>query len=268
MCSWMSPRQIRVDGLQARYFEHGEGKTVLLLHGASLGSSADVWQRNLAPLAAYGLRVIAPDLPGFGRSDNPDDPSVSYRKKFVVAFMDALGLPRASFVGHSQSGRIAVDLAFSAPDRVAKVVVLGTGSLLPPLGEKKGGEGDEGGDIEPTVGETQALLEANLFDKRLATDEEVKLRHAMSIGKNFAAFLARKSAKEKTEPLWQRLSSCPVPLLMLYGENDRGEAAKRVARAKEAHPALDLRLLPRCAHLVQWDAAAAFADIAGRFLAG
>jgi len=269
-CCWMLPKRIRVDGLSVRHFDVGKGAPVLLLHGASLGSSADVWGRNLAPLAAHGLRVIAPDLPGFGGTDNPEDVSLSYRKNFVLAFMDALNIARASLVGHSQSGRIAIDLAFSHPQRIAKAVVLATGSLLPPLAEKAESEGEEGGEVAPTLAETRALLAGNLYNRELITPEALETRHRMSVGKNFHAFLARQEAKGRGgkagEAPWQRVAKCPVPLLMLYGENDRGQAAQRAARAKEMNPALDLRLLPRCAHLVQWDAAEQFADLAGRFL--
>jgi pimeloyl-ACP methyl ester carboxylesterase len=265
----MNERSLRIDGLKVRCLEQGKGAPVLLLHGASLGSSADVWARNLAPLAAHGLRVIAPDLPGFGHTDNPPDHSLAYRQRFVAMLLDALELERAALVGHSQAGRIAVALAFDHTPRVAKVVVLATGSLLPPL-EGSAGEGDEGTAAEPSLAETRALLESNLYNKALATDEAVRLRHRMSVGKNFQAFLARQHAKgtggKGGEPLWQRLPQCPVPLLMLYGEHDRGDAAKRVARAKALYPQLDLRLLPHAAHLAQWDAAEPFADIAGRFL--
>lgn len=263
-----------VDGLNVRYLAAGAGPAVILLHGASLGSSADVWARNLSPLAAHGLRVIAPDLPGFGLTDNPADVSLSYRKKFVLALMDALDLPRASVIGHSQSGRIALDLAFGHPERVSKAVIVATGSLLPPLGERAdGAEGDEGGGLaEPTLDDTRSLLERNLYNKALITPDALETRHRMSVGKNFTAFVARKqAAKEKVakagEPPWQRLGQCSVPLLLLYGENDRGEVARRAKLAKELNPALDLRLLPRCGHLVQWDAADAFRDIASRFLA-
>lgn len=265
----MNERALRIDGLKVRCLEQGKGAPVLLLHGASLGSSADVWARNLAPLAAHGLRVIAPDLPGFGHTDNPTDHSLAYRQRFVAMLLDALELARAALVGHSQAGRIAVQLAFSAPERVTKAVVLATGSLLPPL-EDASAEGDEGTASEPSLAETRALLESNLHNKALATDEAVRLRHRMSVGKNFQAFLARKHAKagggKGGEPLWQRLPQCPVPLLMLYGEHDRGDAAKRVARAKALYPQLDVRLLPRAAHLAHWDAADAFAEIAGGFL--
>jgi pimeloyl-ACP methyl ester carboxylesterase len=268
-------RSIRVGGLNVRYLEHGEGAPAILLHGASLGSSADVWARNLAPLAAHRLRVIAPDLPGFGGTDNPEDHSVGYRRRFVPAFMDALELPCAALVGHSQSGRIAVDLAIGEPQRVAKVVVLGTGSLLPQLpgNSQPATEGEEGSLAEPTLDESRRLLESNLYHRGLATEDAVALRHRMSVGKNFEAFAARKSSRgnkadKSGEAPWQRLARCPVPLLLLYGEQDRGDAARRAALARQLNPLLDLLLLPRSAHLVQWDAAEAFAQLAGRFLAG
>ena len=261
---------IRVDGLNVRYFALGEGAPVLLLHGASLGSSADVWASNLPALAARGFRAVAFDQPGFGASDNPADASLGYRRSFVPAFMDVLGIARAALIGHSQSGRIAVDLAFSHAGRVAAVVVLGTGSLLPPLpGSEAAGEGEEGGASEPTLEETRAALEATLFHVELATPEAVELRHRMSLGKNFLAFRARKAAGRGkgaggSVPLWQRVHESPVPLLMLYGREDRGDAAQRAARL---HSGIEVHVLPQCKHLVQWDAAERFVDLTARFLA-
>jgi len=268
----MNERTLRVDGLNARLLEEGQGAPVILLHGASLGSSADVWTPNLAPLAAHGLRAIAPDLPGFGGTDNPPDHSLGYRRRFVLGLMQALELDRAALIGHSQAGRIAVELAFAEPERITRAVVLCTGSLLPPLDDAPAPEGEEGAEAEPTLDDARRLLAANLHNKKLLTDEAVQRRHRMSTGKNYQAFLARQQTKggagKGGEPLWQRLTQCPVPLLMLYGEHDRGQAARRVVRAKQLHPRLDIRLLPRAAHLAQWDAADAFAEIAGRFVAG
>lgn len=261
-------RFVRVDGLNVRCLAEGEGPAVLLLHGASLGSSADVWIGNLPGLAARGFRAIAFDQPGFGGTDNPADASLAYRRGFILALLDALGLQRAPLVGHSQAGRIAVDLAFRNPARVTGVIVLGTGSLLPPLpGKEGGGEGEEGGAAEPTLAETRAALEATVYRRELVTPRAVELRQRMSIGKNFRAFLERKaSPREKSEKLWQKLGECPVPLLLLYGKEDRGNAAERAGLAKRMHPGLDLHVLDRCKHLVQWDAADAFVDLAARFL--
>jgi len=262
----MLPKRIRVDELSTRYFEAGTGSAVLLLHGASLGSSADVWQHNLEPLASQGLRVIAPDFPGFGGTDNPADPSVAYRRDWVLKLMDVLEIPRAAIIGHSQAGRIALDLAINEPQRITKVIVLATGSLLP---DKAEAEGEEGGATEPTLDDTRALLESNLYNKALATEEAIDLRHRMSVGKNFHAFLARKSAKGgggKGESPWQRVAKCPVPLLLLYGEHDRGDAARRAAKALQLNPELNLLILPHAAHLVQWDAAERFNALAAQFL--
>ncbi len=126
---------VTVAGLRTRYIEQGQGPAVILLHGASLGSSADVWRRNLAPLAELGMRVIAYDQPGFGLTDDPPEWGIVFRTSFILKFMDALGIDKAALIGHSQAGNMAVELALSNPDRVTKVAVLGTGSLLPPQPE-------------------------------------------------------------------------------------------------------------------------------------
>lgn len=266
---------IEVDSVKIRYIEEGKGPAVILLHGASLGSSADVWERNLAPLAAAGLRVIAYDQPGFGLSDNPRDHSVAYRRRFIFQFMDALGIRSAALAGHSQAGNMAVSLAFDDPSRVTKVIVLGTGSLLPPLPqaeEQKGpAEGEEGTASEPTLAETRALLEHNLFNHSLITPEVLETRHRMSVGKNFHAFVERSQAPrpaggKQATPLWQRLAELPVPLLLIFGKDDRASAGKRAAILKERYPDLDLHIVDGCKHLVQWDAADPFVKLATEFL--
>jgi 4,5:9,10-diseco-3-hydroxy-5,9,17-trioxoandrosta-1(10),2-diene-4-oate hydrolase len=269
----MVEKFVNVEGLKTRYLEEGSGRPVLLLHGASLGSSADVFERNLAPLAAYGLRVIAFDQPGFGLTDNPKDYSVAYRRRFIAQFMDALGIKKASLVGHSQAGNMALGLAFDQTDRVSKVVVLATGSVLPPLpqGAKSGGgEGEEGGTSEPTLEDSRALLESNLFDRSLITPQVLQQRHRMSVGKNFQAFLERgktpRGGGKDATPIWERLHQLPVPLLMIYGKQDRGSAGERAAALKERYPALNIHLLDGAKHLAQWDRAEEFVSLTAQFL--
>jgi pimeloyl-ACP methyl ester carboxylesterase len=130
---------VTVDGSTIRYIEQGEGRPVVFLHGASLGSSADVFIRNLPAFANSGLRAIAYDQPGFGLSDVPQDHSVGFRRKNLPAFCKALGLELPALVAHSQAGNMAVQLALETPDAWSHVVILGTGSLLPAL--EASGEG-------------------------------------------------------------------------------------------------------------------------------
>jgi pimeloyl-ACP methyl ester carboxylesterase len=266
---------VTVDGLRTRYIEEGSGAPVLLLHGASLGSSADVFIRNLAPLARAGFRAIAFDQPGFGLTDAPSDHSPAYRRDFTPKFMDALSLECAALVGHSQAGNPAVQLALKEPARYSHVIVLGTGSLLPPLD----GAGDNEGAAqqrlerrmahqEPTIDDTRKLLEANLFHHELITQDELALRHSRSIGANFDAFVARNKhaeeapAKEPKTPMWQRLTEVSVPLLLIFGREDRAKAAERANLLKTKHPQLDVHIVTGCKHLVPWDAADDFLRLA------
>ena len=254
-------KSIHVDGLKIRYLEEGSGSAVIFFHGASLGSSADVYERILPSFAQAGFRAIAYDQPGFGLSDRPKDYTVSYRTGFILKFMDALGLERVSLIGHSQAGGMVVRVALEHPKRVNSVVVVASGSLLPPLpdqgGRAGGGEGQEGGDKPPTLEDTRKLLEGNLFNKSLITPEVLENRHRMSVGQNFESFVERSKVREPqrdTVPLWQRLKEVPVPLLLLYGAQDRGSAAKRCALLKEREPAIKIELIENASHLLMWDA--------------
>ena len=277
-------KSVAVDGLNIRYLELGEGPPVLLLHGGSLGSSADVFRRNMPPLAAAGFRALAFDQPGFGLSDAPSDLSAAYRRDFVLKFMDALQIERAALIGHSQAGGPAVQIAFKAPDRVSHVVVLGTGSLLPPSDEAKGSSEAavqqrlerRMAQSEPSLDDTRKLLEANLHHHELITPEELALRHSRSVGAAFRAFCARNEAAaepraaktESATPMWRRLAELPVPLLLIFGKQDRAKAFERASALKQAYPQLDLHIVDGCKHLVPWDAADAFMRLAIPFLKG
>jgi 2-hydroxy-6-oxonona-2,4-dienedioate hydrolase len=277
-------RFVKVDGRNIRYLEEGAGVPAILLHGSSLGSSADVFRRNLSALARQGIRAIAVDLPGFGKSDAADGMSGAQRKDFVLRFMDALGLPRAALIGHSAAGTPVVSTALAHPERVSHVIILGTGSLLPPLETAAGQVGARGEAAqarleermvrqEPTLADTRALLEANLFHHELITPPELELRHQNSIGRCFEEFVKRhEEAQAQAQegggkskdavPLWQRLIELKMPLLLIYGRQDRARAAERATLLQERYPQLDLHFAEGCKHLVPWDAAELFHGLA------
>jgi 2-hydroxy-6-oxonona-2,4-dienedioate hydrolase len=279
---------VKVDGRNVRYLEEGSGVPAILLHGSSLGSSADVFRRNLHALGRRGIRAIAVDLPGFGKSDPADALSAAPRKTFVLRFMDALGLKRAALIGHSSAGSAVVSMALANPERISHVIILGTGSLLPPLetaGAKVGGR-EEAAQArleermvknEPTLDDTRALLEANLYHHELITPEELALRHQNSIGRPFEQFVLR-HAKARQEgggnkgkggtPLWQRLIDLKMPLLLIYGRNDRARAEERATLLHQRYPQLNLHFAEGCKHLVPWDAADLFHRLAVPFLKG
>jgi 2-hydroxy-6-oxonona-2,4-dienedioate hydrolase len=260
-----------VDGLKICYWEEGSGPAVIFLHGASLGSSARVFERNLPVIGAAGFRAIAYDQPGFGLSDNPPDYTTSYRTDFILKFMDSVGLQRAALVGHSQAAGMAARVALQHPTRVSHLMLVGGGTVLPPLPGKGGGpaEGQEGTSTAPTLDDMRKILDTNFFNKALITPEMLQKRLEMSVGKNFDAFVERSKAREPQRdsvPLYQRLKDITVPLLLLYGRQDRGSAAERCALLKEQEPALRVELIDNASHMVMWEAADKFNEIGVGFL--
>src|SRR5215210_2097487 len=120
-------QDVEIDGMPIRYLAAGEGPPVVLLHGA--GDNALDW-RWVMPTLAATHRVYAPDLPGSPDSARPAaDYSPAFFERFVSAFADTLGVERATFVGNSLGGLIALRLALSEPARVNALVLVDSAGL-------------------------------------------------------------------------------------------------------------------------------------------
>src|SRR5579864_6398896 len=126
-----TPGYAEVDGLRLAYVEVGpaDGEPVLLLHGEP--SWSFLYRKVMAVLADAGLRAIAADLVGFGRSDKPaemGDHTYARHVVWVRAFaFDALGLTGVTLVGQDWGGLIGLRLVAEHPDRFARVVAANTG---------------------------------------------------------------------------------------------------------------------------------------------
>ena len=259
---------VSVDGLKLRYIEEGSGPSVLFLHGASLGSSADVFLRNLGPLARAGFRAVAFDYPGFGLSDVPAKQSTAQQRNSIPKFIDAAGLGKTALIAHSRSGGFAVQLALDEPGRYSHVIILGTGSLLPPQTEEQVGKYEavqarvdkEMAQKEPTVEDARKLLQADTFNHALISEEDVAIRHSCMTSRNFIAHQERQNhdaptgASAQARPLWQRLTELKMPLLMIFGREDRAHAGERAELLKRLHPEINLHIMKGCKHMVHWDA--------------
>jgi len=115
------PQFESVDGVRLRYVRAGTGPAVVLLHG--FASSIFTW-RDVLPELARGHDVVAVDLPNSGGSAiRPDLPPAAY-PRLVIGLMDRLGLGRASLVGNSLGGGIAVLVAAQHPEHVDRLVLI------------------------------------------------------------------------------------------------------------------------------------------------
>jgi pimeloyl-ACP methyl ester carboxylesterase len=98
--------------------------TVVFLHGALNDHS--VWTLNARWFAHHGHSVLAPDLPGHGRSGGVPLATVEALADWLIALLDAAGVERAALVGHSMGSLIALEAAGRAPARVSQLVMVGT----------------------------------------------------------------------------------------------------------------------------------------------
>ncbi len=120
------PRELRSGGQRLYYVEGGLGAPLILIHG--LGASSRWWFPLLPALTSARFRVIAPDLPGFGRSQGPSRP-ISAAARAVIDLADRLGLSRFFLCGHSMGGAAAVHLAVHFGGRVRRLVLINSAGI-------------------------------------------------------------------------------------------------------------------------------------------
>lgn len=119
-----------VDGLSLHYLVEGRGPAIVLVHG--LGGFAESWRHNVDALADRAT-VYALDLPGYGRSAKPRTRyNLTFFARALHGFIETLGLPQVSLVGHSLGGAVAVTYALTHPGRVERLALLG--SVIPGFG--------------------------------------------------------------------------------------------------------------------------------------
>jgi len=122
---WLTWKHVTVNGRRAEYGEAGEGPPVVFLHGWGLDHRA--YKRALSRLAAAGVRVIAPALPGFGGTAGlpRDQFTLSGLGQWTADFLDALGvLEHVLVIGHSFGGGVAITFAHDHPERVKGLVLV------------------------------------------------------------------------------------------------------------------------------------------------
>ena len=119
---------INAAGITTNYHDLGSGRPVLLIHGSGPGVTAWAnWRQTLPALAEF-CRPIAPDIVGFGYSERPSE--ARYGKelwlKHLVGFLDALELQEVDIIGNSFGGALALSLVTAFPERVGRVVLMGS----------------------------------------------------------------------------------------------------------------------------------------------
>jgi len=268
---WLDVPRHRVPAgdLQLAVFDTGgPGEPVLLVHG--MGSTSAFWQKQLTGERLSDHRLIAPDLPGWGDSDQPDAPyTPSFYAGALLDLLDALELDRAHVVAHSMGGQTAIVLALEHPDRVASL------TLSAPAGVETftAQEGDAirafwaSQDLAHRSPE-QARAGYQLAFARWDDDVERLLQARMDlVGTERMDGVVRATLRSVDgmlrEPVRERLPELSVPVLYVHGSNDLMIPARAVhpdqspasiaAAAQAAVPDLRLVTLEGAGHTPHHD---------------
>jgi pimeloyl-ACP methyl ester carboxylesterase len=267
-----SGEYIDAGGFRTHYHEAGTGPTLVFVHGSGPGVSAWANWRLALPLFAQRFHVVAPDLLGFGYSDRPA--GMTYGKRVwvdhLIAFLDAKGIERAHIVGNSMGGGIALALAVERPERVDRLVLMGSSGLRFPITPGL----DAVWGYEPDRERMRRLItEYFAYDASIATDDLVELRYAASVQPGFQESYAgmfpppRQNGVDDLATPIDAIARITSPTLLIHGRDDRVIPLAVSYELLSLIPDAQLHVFGRCGHWTQIERRAEFTALVNSFLA-
>lgn len=263
---------VSAGGIATHYHDAGDGEPVLLLHGSGPGVSAWAnWQHTLRPLAS-AVRVLAPDIVGFGLTERPPDIRYSLRSwtDHVWDFLDELGLDTVSVIGNSLGGRLALQLAEDHPERIRKLVLMGSpGVGMTPTDGLRALRA-----YQPSPRNMRALLtDYFAVDTSIVTDELVRIRYEASAAPGAheaytAMFHDPRHAGGELGITVDQVRAVTAPTLLVHGRADKVIPVEIAQTMSELLPDADLHVFARCGHWTQIERAAEFNALVAAFLVG
>jgi pimeloyl-ACP methyl ester carboxylesterase len=273
---------VEVDGLRVHCLKAGEGNVpVLLLHGGGYDSASLSYKHAVGPISEHH-RVFAPDWPGYGESDKPEmQYSTEYYVGFLGRLMDALSMEKASLVGISMGGAIALGFSLRSPQRVDKLVLVdshGLGGEVPggvasyvfvrlPLLNKL---------VWAALGRSRRMVRASLqttfYDPRAITEnlvnEVYELVKKPRVGQAWRSWQKNEIGREGLRTNFvNRLHELAVPTLILHGAEDKYVPDSWARRAHTLIKDSELHIFPQCGHWLTLERPGEFDSAVLEFLA-
>ncbi len=249
---WRSARPpgaiVDVDGVPIHYIERGSGPAAAALIHGFLGHTYSF--RYLIPELAKDRRVVAVDLKGSGYSSRPQkgDYSLTEQARLVIRLMDKLGIDRASFVGHSLGGEVAMRLAANWPERVEKLVLAASvsGDRIPSL------------PVTPLIKPIlwligrlfgRRIFRRQFYDPRKATKEVLEAyRRPLRIkGTGHAVYQTLRDMRREKAVESSRITA---PVLILWASSERILPRWVLSRLRKRFPQAKVVAIERAGHLL------------------
>ncbi|HNW54315.1 MAG TPA: alpha/beta hydrolase [Bacteroidales bacterium] len=249
------------------YVDEGKGKeTILMIHG--LGSYLPAWKKNISELSKY-YRVIAVDLPGYGKSSKlPHSGLMSFYAGVIAEFIQKLDLGPVNLAGHSMGGQISMVLALEKPELVKRLI------LVDPAGFEAftAGQRNWFKDVMTpnlvrltTVDAIETNLASNFYrmpdDARFMIEDRIAMRDASDF-EAYCLAVARSVHGMVEEPVLEKLTRIKMPTLIFFGENDMlipnrylnpGFTSKIANTGAGLIKGSKLVMVPKCGHFMMFE---------------
>lgn len=267
---------VDVDGIRVHYQEAGDPKApaLVLIHG--FASSTLVWSKVFLRLAAAGYRVIAPDMLGYGYSAKPrnGEYTIAGQARLLAGLLDALGIPRAIFIGSSYGGAVAATCALDYPDRVEKLILVGSVNNNRPLEfmlMRLFGSRVVGDVVSPLLIGSRRLLRLRMkrvYDRHawVMDERRVDARHLPLRAAGTHRAIINTVRRWDAERISRDAHLITQPTLLLWGENDREIPLADGERLHAEIPRSRLIVFLECGHLPHEEYPEAFTNVVTDFV--
>lgn len=260
------------DGIKLAYIDEGKGnETLLMIHG--LGSYLPAWKKNISELSKY-YRVIAVDLPGYGKSSkDPHSGLMSFYASVIADFILKMDLGKVNLVGHSMGGQISMVLTLEKPELVKRLI------LVDPAGFEVFNAGQKNWfkDVMTpnlvrltTVEAIETNLASNFYrmpdDARFMIEDRIIMRDADDF-EAYCLAVARSVHGMVDEAVIDKISGIKVPTLIFFGENDMlipnrylnpGFTSKIAETGAGLIKGSKLVMVPKCGHFMMFEKSEVF----------
>lgn len=249
----------------------GHDETIILLHGSGPGATGwSNFSQNIPALAEH-YRVIAVDMPGWGESD-----PVTWQERdhstALLDLMDALEIDKATIIGNSMGGGTTLRFGYEHPERVHRLITMGSSSGAPTLmgaaGLTEGLKVLQKGYRQPSFETMKELVQVMTFNSANATDELIQGRAdtVLAHPEHAQNFIDGTGKKPVVELDHARLREIAVPTLLFHGRDDRVVHFEHSLRLTSLVPNSRLYLINGCGHWLQTEHAQEFTDQVLHFL--
>jgi pimeloyl-ACP methyl ester carboxylesterase len=270
-------KSAEANGIRTNYLEEGEGfhagnEHIVLIHGSGPGVTSYANWRLVLPELAEDFHVVAPDMVGFGYSDRPVDVNYSLDTwaDQTLGLMDTLGIEKANIVGNSFGGGIALRIATKHPDRVGKLVLMGSMGVHFPITEGL----DAVWGYDGTLDGMRTVLDYFAYSRVLVNDELAQVRYEGANEPGFQeAFSSmfpapRQRWVEAMMVAEDEIRALPHRALIVHGREDQVIPLANSRKLMELLDNADLSVFSHCGHWSMIERTADFNRLTRDFFLG